>query len=267
MYLRLLDIEARKLIRQPLAWLGLAALVGILAMYFVARYGLLARSGGEDLMRARSWEFDLETGLVLFRFVGIIFLAAASALVGAYDLDEHGIQLWLTRGVPRSLLMLARMLVVLLVGLGIVAIAMSGSLAVGSLARIVFVGDAGVQNPDWRLLIETVLRVAWGAAPYMALTTFLAIATRSALYGAGGAIVFRTVVENILPGLADRFPTLVRLLPAQLALAMEADLHGSAVTATPLLGLPQAAASIGILLLVFCSLTLIVFSRQDWGGH
>ena len=44
MFLRLLDIEWRKLLKHPLLWLELAALVGLLRLYFTARYALMVSS-------------------------------------------------------------------------------------------------------------------------------------------------------------------------------------------------------------------------------
>jgi len=39
MFLRLLSIEVRKLLKHPILWLEFAGLVLIMAAYFAARYG------------------------------------------------------------------------------------------------------------------------------------------------------------------------------------------------------------------------------------
>ncbi len=255
MFWQLLNIECRKLIKHPLAWLELAGIPAILALYFSARYLTTGALAKEAFAGAPGWEADLRGGLELFRIAGILFYASAAGFIAAYDLPERSIQVWLARGIPRPALLIARLVLVLSVGFLMAAFAALASMGEGALARALFLGGYGAANPNWAKVFPSVLQLFWGAAPYLGLTLLLAIGSRSPLFGAGGAIVFRTVVENILMGLGDRFPTVIRYLPAQLDLALQAK--GSA---------SEAAALIGVLLIFFTGLSLVVFSRQDWGG-
>ncbi len=255
MFLRLLDIESRKLLKHPLAWLELAGVPAILALYFATRYLVVSPAARQGWSSGQGLTSDLQGGLDLFRMAGILFYASTAAFIAAYDLPERGLQMWLARGVPRPLLLLARLELVLAAGFLLVIVAAAASLGEGALARAIFVGDYTAPRLDWFQLSTSILHSFWGAVPYLGLTLLLAVGSRSPLFAAGGAVVFRTVVENVALGLSDRFPALVRFLPAQLELGLQ---HHATEA--------QAALLIGLLLLCFTTLALAIFSRQDWGG-
>ncbi len=251
----ILGIECRKLLKHPLAWLELAGVPAILTLYFAARYLTSGPLAKEAFAGAPGWEADLRGGLELFRIAGILFYASAAGFIAAYDLPERGIQAWLVRGIPRPMVILSRLVLILLVGCLIAAVAALASLGEGVLARLIFLGGYGAANPDWARVFLSVLQLFWGAAPYLGLTLLLAIGSRSPLFGAGGAIMFRTVIENVLLGLSDRFPALIRYLPAQLDVALRSQASAS-----------EAALFIGMFLVLFAGLSLLIFSGQDWGG-
>jgi ABC-type transport system involved in multi-copper enzyme maturation permease subunit len=272
MFLRLLQIEVRKLLKHPLLWLGLAGLLGIFALYFAARYALIANAVKNGLVNTRGLELDLQIGLGLFNFFSILFFAAVGSLVSAYDYPDRGVQIWLVRGVSRPLLMLARLVVVLLFGFVLVTISMFAILGFAALMRTLFLSGYTAQDLDWAQMPFAILRVFWSSVPYLALTVLCAVISRSPLFAAGGTLVFRTVLENLLLHLSDRFPHLTRLLPSQLAFVLyfntyRLDRSASAMTLTDqFLTEPQACLAIAGLLLVSGVATLAIFSRQDWGG-
>ncbi len=273
MFLRLIDIEWRKLLKHPPLWLELAGLVGILAMYFLIRYALIVSSARHGMpSEPRGLVLDLQDGFELFGFVSILFYAAAASLVASYDFPERGVQAWLARGVSRALLILARLAIVLTAGLLLVAVASFATLGVSQLAHVTLLGSLSAGRLDWAQFGAAILRITWGAVPYLALTVLLAIASRSPLFAAGGVVVFRTALENGLLHLADRFPAVVRFLPTQLALALqvhtytlERSARASALHA-PVLSEPQAILAIGVFLILFAAASAILFARQDWGG-
>ncbi|HEX2997826.1 MAG TPA: hypothetical protein VHP14_23590 [Anaerolineales bacterium] len=272
MFLRLLVIETRRLFKHPLLWLEFAGLLGIFALYFAARYALMVRAVENGLVNTRGLELDLQIGLGLFNFLSIVIYAASAALVSAYDYPDRGVQIWLARGVPRPLLMLARLVTVLLLGLALVIISVFAILGIAALMRTLFLGSYTAQNLDWMQIPLAILRVFWSSIPYLALTVLFAVVSRSPLFAAGGALVFRTVLENLLLHLADRFPSLTRLLPSQLAFVLYFNTYPLDRTAMPMtladqfLSEPQASLAIAGLLVLFGAISLVVFSRQDWGG-
>lgn len=272
MFPRLLTIETRKLFKHPLLWLEFAALLGIFGLYFAARYAMLANAVRNGLVNTRGLELDLQIGLGLFSFLSILFYGATAALVSAYDFPDRGVQVWLARGVPRPLLMLARLVVVLFFGFILVTITILVTLGLAALMRTLFLGGYSAQNLDWAQVFPASLRIFWGATPYLALTVLFAAISRSPLFAAGGVLVFRTVVENLLLNLSDRLPHLTRLLPSQLAFVLTFYTYPLDRTAKVMnltdqfLTEPQAALAIGALLLLFGSLSIVIFSHQDWGG-
>jgi len=272
MFLRLLSIEVRKLLKHPILWLEFAGLVLIMAAYFAARYALIANSVRNGLVNTRGLETDLQIGLGLFSFMSILFYASTAALISAYDYPELGIQMWLTRGVPRSLLMLARLAVTLLFGLLLVSFAVFTILGVATVARTVFLGGYTAKDLNWAQLLPAILRVFWASLPYQAMTVLFAVISRSPLFAAGGTLVFRTVLENLLANLADRFPALIHLLPSRLGYSLQFNVYQLDRTAKAMsldkqfLTEPQAMLVIGALFILMSGISLIIFSRQDWGG-
>jgi len=272
MFLRLLSIEIRKLFKHPILWLEFASLVLIIAAYFAARYALMVTSVRNGLVNTHGLELDLQIGLGLFSFLSILFYATTTALISAYDFPERGIQIWLTRGVPRRLLMLARLAVTLLFGLLLVSFAVAVILGMAALARVVFLGGYTAKDLDWAQVLPAILRVFWASLPYQALTVLFGVSSRSPLFAAGGTLVFRTVLENLLVGLADRFPTLINLLPSRLGLILQINTYQLDRTAKAVtldkhfLTEPQSVLAIGALFIFVSGISLVIFSRQDWGG-
>ncbi len=272
MFLRYLTIETRKLLKHPLLWLELAGLLGVFALYFAARYALMVRAVQNGLVNTRGLELDLQIGLGLFNFLSIVIYAASAALVSAYDYPDRGLQIWLVRGVPRPLLMLARLAIVLLFAFVLATISVFAILGSAALMRTLFLGSYTAQNLNWTQIPPAILRVFWSSVPYLALTTLFAVISRSPLFAAGGALVFRTILENLLLHLSDRFPYLVRLLPSQLAFVLFFNTYTldhtapSMALADQFLTEPEAGLAIAGLLIFFGALAIAIFSRQDWGG-
>jgi len=180
--------------------------------------------------------------------------------------------MWLTRGVPRSLLMLARLAIILLFGLLLVSFGVITILGMAAVTRTVFLGGYTTKNMDWAQVLPAILRVFWASLPYQAMTVLFAVISRSPLFAAGGTLVFRTVLENLLANLADRFPAMINLLPSRLGYVLQFNAYQLDRTAKAMsldkqyLTEPQAMLVIGALFILMSSIALIIFSRQDWGG-
>ncbi|HPH95866.1 MAG TPA: hypothetical protein PKW33_10445 [Anaerolineaceae bacterium] len=268
----LIRIEARKLVKHPFLWLGLLGLVLFFTAYFAIRYALIASSVKEGLVNTRGLELDLQIGLALFSFVSILFHAAAASLICGADSLDRSIQMWLLRGVPRPLLLLARMIMVLGLGLLLSTAALVSILGLASGARMIFLGSVSLEQVNFAEILPAIFRIFWAAAPYLALTVLLAVAGRSPLVAAGGTLLFRMVFENLLAGAAYRFPGLARFLPMQMAAVLEFNTCTIDRAFKPLtlqgefLTEPQAILMIGLLVTLMGGLSMLIFSRQDRGG-
>lgn len=268
MFLRLLTIETRKTLKHPALWLGLAALLFLLASFvFISHLqvanGFHKSSGG--------LEQDLLTGLAFFNWMGVLVYAVIAAVIAAFDYPDRSIQLWLTRGVTRPLLLFARLIVILLFGLVIVGFSVISLLALGVLSRTLFFGAVDASSLNLAALLPVTLRVFWGAVPYLALTALFAIISRSPLFAAGGTIVYGSVLEMIAIKAGDRFPTLVPYLPGSLAQVLQ--VHNAIIDRTAKIPVQisgmtesQAALAIGVLFILLSASSLAIFVRQDLGG-
>lgn len=269
MFLRLLAIETRKTIKHPALWMGLAALAFLLGMFILLSHLQIANrqetpSGG--------LEKDLLTGLAFYDWIGVLVYAVTASVIAAFDYPDRSIQLWLTRGVTRPLLLFARLIVVLFFGFLMVCFSVAVILGVGALSRTLFFGTVNASNLNLSALLPVILRMFWSAVPYLALTVLFAVISRSPLFAAGGTIVYGSVFEMFAVQAAHKFPTLVRHLPVSLSQVLQTFNAALDRTAPPL---PADAASmpeiraillIGVLLAAFSAASLVIFSRQDLGG-
>lgn len=268
MFLRLLIIETRKTLKHPALWLGLAALLFLLGSFIFISHlqvanGFRAASGG--------LEKDLLSGLAFFNWIGVLVYAVIGAVIAAFDYPDRSIQLWLTRGVTRSLLLVARLTVILLFGLVIVGFSLMSLVGLGVLSRTLFFGTVDVSNLNLVALLPVTLRLFWGAVPYLALTASFAVLSRSPLFAAGGTIVYGSVLEMLAMKAGDKFPMLVRYLPASLAQVLQTrnaliDRTAQFPVQVGSMSESQAALAIGVLFLLLSLTSLVIFSRQDLGG-
>jgi ABC-type transport system involved in multi-copper enzyme maturation permease subunit len=267
MFLRLLAIETRKTLQHPALWIGVSTLFFILAVttligHLQVTRGYSSTTGG--------LEVDIQSGLQLFSWIGILVYSVTASVIAAFDYPDRSIQLWLTRGVPRPLLLLARLTVILLFSLLLVFITMIVILGFSALSRVFFFGTMDASNLNQFQLLPAILRIFWSSIPYLALTVLFAIISRSPLFAAGGTIVYASVLEPLLGHLTDNFPDIIQYLPSQLAQILQINNLALDRTA-PLVSLntmsePHAIFAIGILFIVLSSISLIIFSLQDLGG-
>jgi ABC-type transport system involved in multi-copper enzyme maturation permease subunit len=269
MFLRLLSIETRKTFKHPALWIGIGALVFLLASIILAEQAQVARSYqpangglGQDMLNALSY----------FSWIGILIYAVTASVIAAFDYPDRSIQLWLTRGVPRSCLLLARLITILFFGLLMVILAFTAILVLVGFSHLIFFGSVDASDLNLAALLPAILRVFWGALPYLALTMLLAVVSRSPLFAAGGTIIYGTVLEALLVRLDDMFPAIVRYLPAQLAQVLQIHnlriyrLAPSLPIDATVMPEAQAVLAIGIIFIVLSAISLVIFSRQDLGG-
>ncbi len=269
MFLSMLNIEIRKTLKHPALWGGLAALLVLLAMSVLVHHleisrGYLSATGG--------LEQDFLNGLSFFGWIGILVYATTGSVIAAFDYPDRSIQLWLTRGLSRPVMLSARFAAILLFDLFFVVFTVLVLMGSGATSRSLFFGRVDTSNLDWIALVGVILRVFWGSLPYLALTVLFAVLSRSPLFAAAGTIVYGSVVERLLLSLSDRFPNLIRYLPAQLDQALQIHnlaLDRAAGSLPPgAANMPegQAALLIGMIFLILSTISLVIFSRQDLGG-
>ena len=269
MFLRLLYIETRKTLRHPALWTGLAALLILLGMFTLISHlqitrGVRTASGG--------LERDVLSGLAFYNWIGVLVYAVIGAVLAAFDYPDRSIQLWLTRGVSRPHLLLARLAAILFFGLLVVCFAVASLLALGSVSRLLLFGAVDMSNLNLSALLPVSLHVFWSALPYLALSVLIAIVSRSPLFAAAGTIVYGGVFEMLALQACGRFPVSCRYLPASLSQAVQASNAALDRTAPAVLlkamPMPEAQAFflIGLIFFALSTAAMLIFRRQDLGG-
>jgi hypothetical protein len=269
MFLRLFAIETRKTLKHPALWLGLAALLFLLATFMLINHlqianGFRTASGG--------LEKDLLDGLAFFNWLGILVYAVIGAMIAAFDYMDRSIHLWLTRGVTRLMLLSARLAAILFFALLIVSFTVIAFLGLGVLSRSLFFHAVETSNLNLSALLPVGLRVFWSSLPYLALSVLLGMFSRSPLFAAGGTIVYASVVERFIPALSERVPWLTRYLPGSLSRVLQSRNIALDLSAKPLpmsatlMPELQVVLLIGCIFLLLSIASLVIFSHQDLGG-
>ncbi len=271
-FTRLLGIETKKFLKHPVLWVELGILTLILTAFYIVRYADIAGSVQNGLVDTGGLELDLQSGLALFGTLGVMFYAGTAAIISVYDFPDRSIQLWLERGVPRPLLLAARLVVILVVGLCLSLFAVIAVLGLAALTRTVFLGSFSIKNLDWIQFLPVTLRMYAAAIPYLMLAVVLGVISHSPLFATAGTLIFATVVEKLLDGLSDEYPSLIQFIPARLADALQFNNYSLDRSASPMvlggayLTEPQAILAIGVIVIVFSTLAIVIFSFQDFGG-
>jgi ABC-type transport system involved in multi-copper enzyme maturation permease subunit len=267
MWLSQTSIELRKTIKHPALWAGLAALLFLLTVYIAVlfsqiKYGFTSPVGGANQ--------DLLSALSIFNWIGGFVYAVTASVIMAYDYPN--LRLYLSRGLPRCTLLLARWFVILLMSALLIGFAIYAALGLAAVMRPLFLSSADVPHLTTVTVLPAILRTFLSSLPYLGLTILLAVISRSAIFAAGGMIIYADVFEKYLLSLGDRYPLLTRYLPGQLSLILQAK-NFTVNPAAPRLAIspdlmsePQAILAIGMIFIVLCSLSFVIFSRQDLGG-
>ena len=137
MWLRQTSIELRKTIKHPAFWAGLAALLFLLTLYIAIhfsqlKYGFMAPVGGSQA--------DLLAALSIFNWIGGFVYAVTASVITAYDYPN--LRLYLSRGLPRRTLLLARLAVILLLSMLLIGFAICTALGLAALLRPLFFSSA-----------------------------------------------------------------------------------------------------------------------------
>ena len=291
MFGRMFAIENRKLFKQSIVWIEAALMVGIVIVVQVVMFvasRLEATGSGEQGSKALEQMLEMVTwpgSLVMsLSLAGGAALGSMLAIIltGAVVTQEYQwrtLHLWLGHGVSRGVYALARFAALLLPVLLMVCLALLAGALVSAIFTVQAAGGLPLAQVNWVQLGLSVLRAAYSVLPYVALTFWLGVATRSAVVAIGGGLAFSLLFENVVAQLlvllGGGAAELVRYLPAsmanavmQLNQAIVAAPTGAPETSTGLPAPDITLAVIGIALytLVFFALGALSLRKQDLTG-
>ncbi|MDQ6662626.1 MAG: ABC transporter permease [Chloroflexota bacterium] len=276
MFWNILRMESSKVFRRRLLWIGLVIAILPMVIAFIVYFHL---SQSASLAKYWIWPGGLTSALAFadgfapgYGYSAYL-LAVVVGVVTAQEYSWCTMQLWLSHGIPRPLLLLAKFTLSLIT----VLLVILAFLLVGGVTSLIFAyqlhGSIDGSHFDIVQLFLSYLRTSYGILPYVGLTFLLVVVSRSAAVAVTGSILFMLAVELpltvLLPLLGANYAHVAQYLPAGLAQAMN-DQNYSAVHLTMpkfiSAGHPSptiAAICIAVYTLVLFGISLWVFQRQN----
>jgi ABC-type transport system involved in multi-copper enzyme maturation permease subunit len=276
MFWNVLHLESDKIFRRLLLWAGL-----LIALAPMVVFLLVAFTAGRGVIPTKTlmWPGGIATVLAFangyFPGVGygVYLLAVVIGLVTSQEYSWRTMQLWLSHGITRSLLLGVKFVVALLV----VFVIVLAFFLVGGIISMVFAyqlhGSIDFAHVNGVQLLLSYLRTVYGMLPYAALTLLLVVVTRSAAAAIGGLVLFMMAIELplslLLPLLGQNYAHIAQYLPAGLAQTMNiqndiaAKLSVQTIISSGQSSLLAATICIALYTLLFFGLALWVFRQQN----
>ena len=276
MFWHILRMESDKTFRRPLLWIGLIVALIPMVIAFIAFFNL-----GSSASNMRYWVLPggLTSALAFangyspgYGYAAYL-IAVVVGVVTAQEYSWRTMQLWLSHGISRTLLLLAKFVLMLLTVLLITFVFFLAGGIVSLILTLLPHGDAHSNAVDVVALLLSYLRTSYSILPYAALTFLLVVVSRSVAFAISGLILFMLAIElpltAVLPLLGKGFAQAAQLLPAGLAQSMNAQNYAAAhLPVTTLISAGAAspaiaAIAIAIYTLVLGGLALWLFQRQN----
>jgi ABC-type transport system involved in multi-copper enzyme maturation permease subunit len=282
MFWQVLSIEGTKINRRGMFWVLfvlIAILVLIIQVVLISTYekGLSGVAIPEDerlsIKEAITWPGGLVHVLTYIggsAFGGLFFVI----LVGAVTAQEYTwrtMHLWLSRGVSRSLLMVAKFTALLLPAMLLVLAAFLIGGSITALTSIRVDDALHLYQVNFMQLALSILRTAYTLLPYGALTFFLAVVSRSTVVAISSGVSYVLLLESLLLQLfrliGGSMEKVVPYLPNRLAeglmSANQLTVNTRSILSTGSVSPWTAVIGIASWTLLFLGLSMWVFQRQD----
>lgn len=282
MFKNTLAIENTKNMKRKLLWVELALFVLLIIIaYSFIYYSFLSSPARivlptaerAELMQLVTWPDSLTKLLNIVGGSGlgplliIIFIGA----VTAQEYTWRTFHLWLSRGTPRPVLMVAKFTSLLVPILVIVLTTLITGAVITAIFSFMINGTLNADQVNLAQLLLSVARTMFTLIPYAGLTFFLAVASRSTVVAIGGslayALLFEDILMQVLGLLGETMGQLSQFLPASLANRLMLINHTTigVESIQPIGSLTPLVASLGIIAwtVFFLGLSLIIFQRQD----
>lgn len=290
MFTSLLSVENTKLTRRAMLWIE----VGLLALLTVGMVLLMyaVYSGPMQADPAAQQDQDIQAMFAQYvtwpgALLQMLSLAGSSGLgglmlivlVGAVAAQEYTwrtLHVLVSRGVPRTALLAAKFLVLLVPVALFVLVPLLAGAPLTALFTVLIRGGIDLAQIDFGQLALAGLRTMFTLLPYAALTFMLAVVTRSTVAAIGGGLAYALLLEGlvmqILSLIGGVFGEVWKYLPAGLSASVLTLNHVTAESgitvngqsaAMQILDPNPAAVGIALYVLVFFGVALWAFRRQD----
>jgi ABC-type transport system involved in multi-copper enzyme maturation permease subunit len=276
MFWNILRLESDKFFRRRLLWLGLIiAITPLVIFLFVSFYA------GRSVVPPRYliWPGGAVSALSLVNGYspgygyGAYLLAIVVGVVTAQEYSWRTMQLWLSHGIARPLLLTVKFVT----SLGLVVVIVLAFLLIGSVISLILAfqlhGSVDFSQVNGGQLFLSFLRTSYGLLPYASLAFLLAVVSRSVVVSVVGVILFMLAIElpltGILPSLGKNYALIAQYLPANLAQSMNVQNYAAAkLPSQVFISAGQASPAVAAICIalytlgLFCS-ALWVFQHQD----
>ena len=283
MFWNMLIIENQKLFKRAIIWVELAIIaVGMVAINLLF-FAITRMQSGDPMMAGLEetlvWPMGLtqSIGFAAGPSLGGILIVILVGAITAQEYTWRTLQLWLSRGVPRSLFLTTKFLAVLPAALLLVITPLLFGGAITAVFSQIILGEIPFSAVEWGEVALMTLATAYTLLPYAGLAFLLAVATRSTMITVGGGLAYTLLLEGIVVQLltfaGGSWAEIGKYVPAGLA----QGLMNSAASASVEVGgqmaptvqyLEPGAAIVGIAIytVAFVALSILIFRRQDLGG-
>ncbi len=283
MFWNMFVVENQKLFKRAIVWVELAVVgVAILAVNLMMFVITRVETGNpmiDMLEETLVWPGALTqaAGLASGASLGGILIIILTGAAMAQEYTWRTLQLWLSRGVPRSLFLTAKFAALLLPALLLVVV----PLVLGGLVTAVFsqiiLGEIPFAAVEWGNVFLLTLATAYSLLPYAGLAFFLAVATRSTMITIGGGLAYTLLIEGlavqILALAGGSLAAIGKYVPAGLVQSMlgvgsavNLEIDGQMGLTVQYLEPGAAAVGIALYTIAFVALSVLIFRRQDLGG-
>ena len=282
MFWKILANENTKIIKRRLFWVEIALVALIVLGILLALYITVETNrNGNGLPSAErlrllemiTWPDALFNVMMLSGWdgFGALFLIILVGAVTAQEYTWRTIHLWLTRGVSRPLLAIAKLTALLLAAMLIVLTALGTGSAISAIISAKINGSLHLEQLDLPQLFFSILRTTFTLLPYGSLTFLLAVASRSAVVAISGGLAYtlllETLIIQVIGLLGERLSQMMQYLPGSLANSLmtlnNATLGTGSSTEIGMITPFHASIGIGAWTLLFLGLSLWIFQKQD----
>jgi hypothetical protein len=268
MFLPLFSIEWTRLFRRTLLWLTLLVCALFTWLSLENFYTLNRVHLFDGSLKMPGTAFDLANSLDQLLLIELPFLVILAAIMVGNDYSQRTNQHWLTKG-SRSSSLLAKfsLLALVIFLLQILALAVGGG--TGWYYKTFAYRADVVVNVDWMAAIAAAFYMTLVTLPYAAFTMLITVATRSTLGGAALGLGYTQLVEFVLTGLfygAEWSKWNMRNLHLSATYLLNSIGHKAVEVPASLLGPLPAFVTASLYTLIFLSLALWLYQRQDLGG-
>ena len=290
MFLQMVNIEQRKLSKRKMFWVELTIIVISVMLVFGSFYAMRSvdfsdveniQVQGElsEIAELLVWPMGTTMGFEVLSLLGGFLLIIFAGAFVAQEYTWGSFQLWLSRGVPRPIFLLAKFLVAILVTVLFVVTAVFTGVIISAIFSQSNLGTIPFDSVDWLAFVKSILLVSYSFLPYVTLAFFLAVISRSTLVAVGGTLAMPVLIEPILTQVGmlagGVWRGLVPYLPSNLGLVVNTvvleipksgDIPTIVEAAPDVMSLGTAVFAIAVYIVVFVIGSLFAFQRQDLGG-